>query len=150
MMQNIDEAEMAAFGQKIGSQLSGGEVIELVGDVGAGKTTLTRSIARGMGINEVIQSPTFTISNRYETGNDLTLNHYDFYRLEDAGIMNHELAESVNDKNAVVVVEWANIVRGVLPEDHLTIVIETETEDTRSIVLTAHGDKSAKLVEAIS
>jgi tRNA threonylcarbamoyladenosine biosynthesis protein TsaE len=70
------ESEMAEFGQKLGAALVGGECIELIGDVGAGKTTLTKSIARALGVDGPIQSPTFTICNRYETRNGLILAHY--------------------------------------------------------------------------
>jgi tRNA threonylcarbamoyladenosine biosynthesis protein TsaE len=84
-------SEMKLFGEKIGSFLRGGETIELVGDVGAGKTTLTKGIALGMGVDEDVQSPSFTISRLYTTPGGISLAHYDFYRLSDAGIMGDEL-----------------------------------------------------------
>ena len=85
--------EMIAFGEEIGRQISEGMVLELIGDVGAGKTTFTKGLAKGLGISETVQSPTFTISRVYE-GEKLTLSHYDFYRLNDYGIMEMELAEN--------------------------------------------------------
>src|SRR6266566_208876 len=103
------EFEMRAFGTKLGALLKGGEVIELVGDVGAGKTALTKGIATGMGIDEDVQSPTFTISRVYDAPNNLHLVHYDFYRLHDAGIMADELDETVSDASTVTVIEWAEI-----------------------------------------
>ena len=78
-----DEREMRAFGKRLGSVLSGGEVIELVGDVGAGKTTLAKSIAEGMGVQEDISSPSYTLNQLYDAPYGLKLAHYDFYRLED-------------------------------------------------------------------
>lgn len=103
---------MMTFGNKLGAVLRGGEVIELIGDIGAGKTTLTKGIAQGLGVKDDVQSPTFTISRTYTAGNDLVLAHYDFYRLVDAGIMTMELHESVSDPHIVTVLEWAGIVAG--------------------------------------
>ena len=71
----------------------GGEVLELVGDIGAGKTTLTKGIAQALEINEPVQSPTFTISRVYDSPRGLSLAHYDFYRLGNAGIMSEEIRE---------------------------------------------------------
>ncbi len=141
-----DEAELAAFGEMIGKRLKGGEVLELVGDVGAGKTTLTKSIAQGMGIVGPIQSPTFTISNRYEAPTGLILAHYDFYRLNDAGLMGDELAEAVDDSRTVTVVEWADIVSGVLPDNRVTITLVPLNETARDVSIVTHGQES-ELVE---
>ena len=135
-----DEAELTAFGEMMGARLKGGEVLELVGDVGAGKTTLTKAIARGMGIGGPIQSPTFTISNRYESAAGIALAHYDFYRLSDAGLMGDELTEAVDDKQTVTVVEWADIVSGVLPEDRITIRLTSADETSRDAEISAHGE----------
>ena len=140
---------MKALGQKVGSLLEGGEVIELVGDVGAGKTTLTKGIAAGMGIEETVQSPSFTISRVYDTPNQLRLAHYDFYRLQDAGIMADELNETLHDPAAVTIIEWADIVGGVLPTDHLIVNIESPSECDRRIALTSGGEKSKVLLEQL-
>ena len=70
--------ETFALGEKLGKSLHGGEVIELVGDIGAGKTALTKGIAKGMGVDDDVQSPTFTISRLYEGRNRIRLAHYDF------------------------------------------------------------------------
>jgi tRNA threonylcarbamoyladenosine biosynthesis protein TsaE len=88
------EIEMKQLGEEIGHSLKGGEVLELIGDVGAGKTTFTKGLAKGLGVAETVQSPSFTISRMYEAG-DLTLSHYDFYRLNDAGIMAMEIASAL-------------------------------------------------------
>lgn len=144
------EQEMKQFGAKLGAVLGGGEIIELVGDVGAGKTTFTKGVAVGMGIHETVQSPSFTISRVYDAPNDLHLVHYDFYRLQDAGIMTNELYETLHDPAAITIIEWAGIVEGVLPSDHLTITIASPTETDRRIELTVGGTKSRKLLEKIS
>lgn len=116
----------------IGSRLRGGEVIELVSDLGGGKTAFVRGLARGMGSEDHVHSPSFTIGNQYRAGN-LTLHHFDFHRLNDAGIMRDELAEILIDPQAVVVVEWADLVEDVLPAEHLTIHIKATGETTRQL-----------------
>ena len=127
------EAEMKNLGQTIGAQLRGGEVFQLVGDVGAGKTTFVKGLARGLAVDDEVQSPSFTISRVYMGRDDLELVHYDFYRLTDAGIMTNELSEMVHDPKVVTVVEWADIVEGVLPESHYTIAITAPTETSRAV-----------------
>ena len=141
---------MQDFGARLGSLLRGGEIIELVGDIGAGKTTLTKGIARGMGINDDILSPTFTISRVYRSTSGIQLAHYDFYRLSDAGIMSIELAESTSDPNTVTVIEWAEIVHGVLPDDRITIDIASPDEEIRDIELRFGGELSRALVEKLA
>ena len=121
--------------EKIGKSLKGGEVFELIGDVGAGKTTFVKGLARGLAIDDDVQSPSFTINRMYEARDGLELAHYDFYRLTDAGIMANELNEMVNDPNMVTVIEWADIVDGVLPEHRYTLSFESPTETSRKITL---------------
>ncbi len=141
---------MKRLGENLGRLLHGGETIELVGDVGAGKTTLVKGIAKGMAIDEDVQSPSFTISRVYDTPENIRLAHYDFYRLHDAGIMTDELYEAVHDALTVTIVEWAEVAVGVLPEDLLTISITSPTEVTRHVVLKGNGEKSKKLLEALA
>jgi len=112
-------------------------VIELVGDVGAGKTTFTRGLAAGLGIAEAVTSPSFTISKRYHfplmSGNDGGLVHYDFYRLPDPGIMQDEIAETIKLPHTIVIVEWAESVSNILPADKILIRIELEEDGSRTI-----------------
>lgn len=143
------EVDMRAFGERLGGLLKGGEVIQLVGDVGAGKTTLTKGIAIGLGIDEPVQSPTFTISRLYDARDGLMLAHYDFYRLNEPGIMSLELAESVEDQTRITVLEWADIVENVLPTDHLTISITPLSETERSLVIESHGAKAGAVLERL-
>ncbi|HTK39903.1 MAG TPA: tRNA (adenosine(37)-N6)-threonylcarbamoyltransferase complex ATPase subunit type 1 TsaE [Patescibacteria group bacterium] len=148
-LQIESERAMGEFGEKLGKALTGSEVIELVGDVGAGKTTLVKGLARGLGIDEDVQSPTFTISRIYQTGDDSKLAHYDFYRLTEPGILQLEIQESVADTSSIVVIEWGDIVEGVLPKDRLTIRIEPSTQHARVLSLSAGGDQSRRLVELL-
>ena len=129
---NTEETE--ALGAQIGSKLRGGEVIELVSDLGGGKTALTRGIAKGFGSVDRVMSPTFTISRLYSSG-PLQLAHYDFYRLDDPGLLRHELEESFVDERTVTVIEWAQIVKDVLPDKRLTITIDKTGDDARSFTI---------------
>ena len=141
---------MQRLGQIIGSRLRGGEVIELVGDIGAGKTTLTKGVAKGLDITEPVQSPTFTISRVYQSPGGLTLAHYDFYRLGEAGIMAEEIHEVAMQPQTVTVVEWAGAVEQVLPADRLTARILAIDEQSRRVTLSAGGPTSQALLAAIS
>ena len=129
------EEETKALGERIGRALRGGEVFELVGDVGAGKTTFVKGLARGLAIDDDVQSPSFTINRMYDGRDGVRLSHYDFYRLNDAGIMADELREVVADSTMVTVVEWADIVEGVLPQGHLRVQFQSPTEHSRRIEL---------------
>lgn len=142
-----DTQAMTTFGAQIGALCAGGEVIELVGDIGAGKTTFTKGLATGMGIYEDIQSPTFTISRVYAAESGLILAHYDFYRLQDAGIMSAELHESVNDPKTVTVIEWGGVVADVVPADTLKLKIEPLIDEIRSVTLSAGGPRSRRILE---
>lgn len=103
-------------------------MIELIGDVGAGKTTLTKAIASGLEIDEDVQSPSFTLSREYDARDGLRLHHYDFYRLMEPGIMSYELAESLTDDKTVTVVEWADTVSSVLPKERIVIRLQSDAE----------------------
>ena len=144
------EVEMNDFGMRLGAALRGGETFELVGDVGAGKTTLTKAIAKGLGVTSPVQSPTFTISNRYEARDGLTLAHYDFYRLQDAGIMQDELVEVVDDPTAITVVEWGDIVTDGLPSDRTTISILPLSDIARELSVTARTGQVERICKELA
>lgn len=139
---------MKQLGEAIGRSVSGSEVLELVGDIGAGKTTLTKGIAQALGINEPVQSPTFTISRVYDSPKGLRLAHYDFYRLSEAGIMGDEIREAADD-DSVVVVEWAGAVDDDLPKDRLVVKITTISEEERLVEFHPGGKKSTELWQKI-
>ena len=122
------------LGERVGAAVRGGEVIELVSDLGGGKTTFVRGLARGFGSTAHVSSPTFTISQEYKAGGRM-LYHFDFYRLHEAGIMADELSEAAHDPSAVVVVEWGDIVADVLPADRITITIRAVTEHEREFIV---------------
>lgn len=149
MIEVKSEEEMQRLGERLGRLFRGGEVVELIGDVGAGKTTFVRGVARGMGVSEVVQSPSFTINRVYDASDDRRLVHYDFYRLQDAGIMANELAEAVDDDKTSVVVEWADAVERVLPVDRLSISITSPAETVRQLILQGGGETSERLVREL-
>ena len=127
------EQEMLDFGKDFAKNLKFPAVIELVGDVGAGKTTFTRGLAEGLGVKSQITSPSFTISKSYALPNNKKLIHYDFYRLTDPGLMSEELNESINDQDAITVIEWGESVTGILPEDRIIVKIKYTENGNRII-----------------
>jgi tRNA threonylcarbamoyladenosine biosynthesis protein TsaE len=130
------EEEMIEFGKSIGQTISVPCVIELIGDVGTGKTTITKGIASALGIADEVTSPSFTISKRYsfeKDGRTCELVHYDFYRLPEPGIMEEDLLENINDTNTVVVIEWGNSVADLLPETRRTFLIKLNDDGARTI-----------------
>lgn len=141
---------MITLGIAIGKNAKGGEVLELTGDVGAGKTTFVKGLARGLGIEEVVQSPTFTISRVYQTPSKLRFCHYDFYRLAEPGILREELAEVLDDQQTVTALEWDDTVQDVLPAARTVQLAITSTgEHSRHLVVRAPRDM-AYLIEGAS
>lgn len=134
----------------MGEVLRGGEVLEFISDVGGGKTTFVKGLAIGLGISETVQSPTFTISRIYHGHDDIELHHFDFYRLKEAGVVAAELAESIGQPNAVVAVEWGDIVHDVLPDERITITIKNPSNATESRELQfAVPEQFAYVVQAL-
>ena len=108
------EKETEEFGSALADKLEAGDVLALIGDLGTGKTTLTKSIAKGLGIGEMITSPTFTIVSEYFSGR-LPLFHFDVYRLS---------GEDEAFEAGICVIEWADIIGGLLPENTKYIFLE--------------------------
>jgi len=117
---------------QLGRNLRGGEVIELVSDLGGGKTTFTRGMVHGTDSRDQVGSPSFTISKEYRASK-FTIAHFDFYRLEEAGVVGAELAEVIGDSQYVVVVEWGDIVHDVLPEHRLTVHLSRTGDESRKL-----------------
>lgn len=126
---NLDKFNQ--FGKNLGQNLKGGEVIVLSSDLGGGKTTLVKAISLGLDSKDDVTSPSFTILNEYK--GRLHIYHFDFYRLNDPGIIKHQLSEVVHDNSSVVLIEWANIVEEVLPEDSIKLDINKSENDSRNI-----------------
>ncbi len=109
----------------------GGEVVLLDGDLGAGKTVFAKGVARALGIDQEVTSPTFAIHNSYN-GN-LVLNHFDFYRLDESEAEMLGLDEFFGDKNGVCLVEWWSNIVGLLPKNCIKVSIQKIDENTRKI-----------------
>jgi tRNA threonylcarbamoyladenosine biosynthesis protein TsaE len=126
----VEQTERLA--ETLGSRLKGGECIELISDLGGGKTTFTRGIVAGAKSNDAVSSPTFTITKVYKA-EKFDIHHFDFYRLPDAGLAAHELHDVINDKNIVLIVEWGAAVQDVLPTNRLSIVFDKTGETSRKV-----------------
>ena len=118
------EQEMLEYGRDFAGKIKVPAVIELVGDVGVGKTTFVRGLAEGLGVKELVTSPSFMISKEYALPGGGSLVHYDFYRLKEPGLMMDDLMEKIDNPQNVVVVEWGESVADLLPENHVKIEIE--------------------------
>lgn len=130
----FNEEELKEYGLKLGYALSSGTVIALIGDLGAGKTTLTKAIAEGLGVQEHVTSPTFTIINEYESGR-LPLYHFDVYRLDDIDEMNMLGYEEYFYGKGITIVEWADKVIEIIPKG-ATVIELSYGEETDKRVLT--------------
>ena len=121
------------FAKSVARAISDGSVLNLVGDLGAGKTTFTKGLALGMGCGETVTSPTFTILNEYLQG-ERNLFHFDFYRIEDPGeLMELGFEEYFSSPNGVTVVEWAERAPQLLPNKYYEINFSKIDDDKRKI-----------------
>ena len=111
------ETEMAQFAENFAKNLYLPATIVLTGDVGAGKTTFTRALATTLGVTEPVTSPSFTISKRYALPTGGELIHYDFYRLDDPGLMAEDLAEAIQAPGSLTVIEWGQDILNLVPEN---------------------------------
>ena len=130
------------FGKKLGETAKAGTVYTLIGDLGVGKTVFTQGLAKGLEIDEPISSPTFTIVQVYEEGR-LPLYHFDVYRIGDVEEMEEIGYEDYFYGNGVSLIEWANLIEEILPEQYIEIKIEKDLEkgfDYRKITVTSIGE----------
>jgi len=146
--------QTARWGRRLGELLQAGDLIALVGDLGAGKTTLTKAIGQGMGISDPITSPTFTLVQEYY--GKVPLFHFDPYRLKEPGDMFDLGFDEYFERSGVVIIEWADKISQLLPPKRLTIELEIvpdtdpASEDTpRSLRVSAFGERYIALAEAI-
>ena len=126
------------LGKKLGQNAKPGDVYTLVGDLGVGKTVFTQGLAEGLGIAEAVSSPTFTIVQVYEEGR-LPLYHFDVYRIGDVSEMDEIGYEDYFYGEGVCLIEWADLIREILPERYTRIFIEKDLEngfDYRRITVT--------------
>ena len=140
-----NEEETSLFARNLGEKLSGGDVLALEGDLGAGKTAFTKGLAKGLGVTRTVNSPTFTIIKEY--AGRLPLYHMDVYRVseseEDLGF------DEYFEGDGVTVVEWAHLIEEQLPEEILSIYIYRLGDTSRRLVLEANGERYVTLCKEI-
>jgi tRNA threonylcarbamoyladenosine biosynthesis protein TsaE len=139
----------SSLAAKLARLLHGGEVIELVSDLGGGKTTFIQGLAVALGYNDPVTSPTFTLSQIYQLPGGKELHHYDLYRLGEAGVVGDELAEDIGSPDVITAIEWAGVAAGVLPADRLKISLKVTADQDREVVFEATGPASERLVQGI-
>lgn len=141
-----DETQM--LGECLATQCKGGEIICLSGNLGSGKTTLVKGIAQGLKIDQnKVNSPTFVIMNVYE--GRLSLNHFDFYRLEDPKEIGGIGYDEFLYGNGVAVIEWSERFGSLMPPEYLSIDLSDAGEQTRVLTFTAHGKHYQDLIKKI-
>ena len=129
--------ETEALGQRLASQATSGQVFTLIGDLGVGKTVFTQGFATGLEIDEPICSPTFTIVQVYDTGR-LPFYHFDVYRIGDVEEMDEICYEDYIYGDGVSLIEWANLIEEILPDEYTQVTIEKNLEkgfDYRKITI---------------
>ena len=138
--------DTSAIAINLSNKLKVRDVITLEGDLGAGKTTFTKALAKGLGISRNVNSPTFTIIKEYKDGR-LPLYHMDVYRVEDA---EEDLGfDEYFHGNGVTVVEWAHLIEDQLPEERLDIKILYVDETTRTMIMTPRGSHYVELCKEL-
>lgn len=131
------------LGRKVGQIVKGGTVITLVGDLGVGKTVFTQGLAEGLGIDEPVNSPTFTILQIYEEGR-IPLYHFDVYRIGDVSEMDEIGFDEYVFGEGVSLIEWANLIEEILPDEYYEVQISKDLEkgfDYRKIEISRQGSK---------
>lgn len=134
----------AELGMKLGNILQRGDTVCLSGDLGTGKTAFTGGIAKSLGINEYVTSPTFTIINEYE--GRIPLYHFDVYRIGDAGEMIETGFDDYIGGDGVAVIEWAELIEDILPVERIDVRIEKDNSsntDSRLITIRFRGEKTS-------
>ena len=150
-IRTCSQQDTIEFGKRLGKLLKKGDVVCIAGDLGTGKTVLTNGIAWALGINEYITSPTFTIVNEYHR-EDASLYHFDVYRFSDPEEMFEIGFEEYLYNGGVVVIEWADLIKSILPEENIWITIEKDLEsgvEVRKIRVEFNGERYREYEEKL-
>lgn len=137
IVETFSSQETYALGERLAKEAKSGQVFTLIGDLGVGKTVFTQGIASGLGIDEPICSPTFTIVQEYYSGR-LPFYHFDVYRIGDVEEMDEVGFDDYVYGDGVTMIEWANLIQEILPEKYTQILIEKDLEkgfDYRKITI---------------
>lgn len=127
VIETYQEKETYELGRRLGAEAKAGQVYTLVGDLGVGKTVFTKGLAAGLGIEEAVSSPTFTIVQVYEEGR-LPFYHFDVYRIGDVEEMDEVGFEDYVYGEGVSLIEWANLIEEILPQHYTEVKIEKDLE----------------------
>ena len=147
IIETFSPEETFAVGKEIAAKAEPGQVYTLIGDLGVGKTVFTQGIAEGLGIEEPVNSPTFTIVQVYEEGR-LPLYHFDVYRIGDVEEMEEIGYEDYFYGNGICLIEWANLIQEILPKEYQIIRIEKDLEkgfDYRKITIGSQDECSLEV-----
>ncbi len=151
VMETANVEETAALGTRLGEQLLAGDVLALSGELGAGKTAFTQGIARGMGIRAAVTSPTFTLINRYEAPDGRVLQHVDCYRLGNAMLEMWDAGlTDLFTGDDIVVIEWADRIPELLPDDQLALDFTYVDETRRRICFRGASNRPIALIGALA
>jgi tRNA threonylcarbamoyladenosine biosynthesis protein TsaE len=123
--------------------------LELISDLGGGKTTFVQGLARGLGYKGEVTSPTFTLSRIYPLPDGRELHHFDLYRLSGGDVVIEELADIIDQPGIIVAVEWPATAENVLPKDRLSLEFTPTGDDERTIKMTAGGPRAAQALKGI-
>lgn len=137
-MKSCSAQETRAIGMKLAEHLKAGDVVLLEGDLGAGKSEMARGIARGLGIQGAVPSPSFTILNAYDEGR-IPLYHFDWYRIEDANEIYEMGMEEQLSGDGVALIEWSTKAEACVPPKHMKITLQPVDENTREITFETFG-----------
>jgi len=151
VVETASAVETRALGMKLAQRLAGDQIVALSGDLGTGKTTFVQGLAHGLGITAAVTSPSFILINRYRAPDGRVLHHADCYRLQHAALEMWDAGlEELLNGDAVVVIEWADRLPGLLPAEHLEIRFEYLDENRRRLAFTAHGHRYVELLNSIA
>jgi tRNA threonylcarbamoyladenosine biosynthesis protein TsaE len=135
------EKETQLIGRNLGKLLDKGDIVCLNGDLGTGKTVFVKGLAKAIGIDEYITSPTFTIVNEYDS--EIPLYHFDVYRINSPDEMYEIGFEEYIDNKGIVVIEWADIISEIIPEENVHVLISKfdKNYDLREIEISFNGER---------
>lgn len=148
IIRTVTSDQTESLGRRLGQLLRSGDVIALSGDLGAGKTVLTRGIAQGAGAAGYFASPTFTLVREYP--GPIPISHVDLYRLDAPREIEDIGLDEILERAGVVVIEWAEKIRHMLPAGYLWVELRfTNREDEREIAFVPQGSRHAAVAEAL-
>ena len=142
-----NQRELEKIAKKLGRLVDSGDVICMVGDLGAGKTTFTKVLAVGLGVEDYVTSPTFTLINEYE--GRIPLYHFDVYRINHIDEMENLGYEEYFYGDGVCVIEWADLIKDILPYDYLWIEIKMIGAESRQICFTGTDDYYKEMIREL-